>query len=142
MWSKITSETWKRDEDEVKSAKILIEEARMSGKHGMYTVEPIDLELEPGITAVAFALPDVLKQFGGRVRELSLDSACEFEISITINLSNLFLCQGTQTARVLRSMHYLERYMGQAYHSATYVYNPMVLLVGQRSVFWVKSWNM
>jgi hypothetical protein len=77
MWLDVASTKWKRDEDEVKSAKILLEEARQSGKQGMYTVEPIPLEEEDGFKAIAFTLPDVLRKFGGRVRELSLDSACE-----------------------------------------------------------------
>jgi hypothetical protein len=78
IWSKIDSQNWKRDEDELKSAKMLLEEARKPGKHGLYTVEPIPLHEEDGLTAIAFALPDILRKFGGRVRELSLDSTCEF----------------------------------------------------------------
>ncbi|KAJ7046237.1 hypothetical protein C8F04DRAFT_876143, partial [Mycena alexandri] len=29
----------------------------------------------PGVTAIAFSLPNILREVGGRVRELSLDSA-------------------------------------------------------------------
>jgi hypothetical protein len=76
----VASTKWKRDEDEVKSAKILLEEARESGKHGLYTVEPISLEEEDGFKALAFTLPDLLRKFGGRVRELSLDSACKLYV--------------------------------------------------------------
>lgn len=77
LWSAITSKAWKRDPDEIKSAKILLEEAKKSNKPGLYTVESITLKEEPGVLALAFALPDILRQFGGRIREVALDSACE-----------------------------------------------------------------
>jgi hypothetical protein len=77
MWSRLTSHTWKRDEDEVKSAKLLLEEAKTTGPHSLYVVKPIPLHSEDGIIAIAFALPDVLCQWGGRIREVALDSACE-----------------------------------------------------------------
>ncbi|KAJ7348504.1 hypothetical protein DFH08DRAFT_633394, partial [Mycena albidolilacea] len=38
-------------------------------------VEPIPLAPEHGFTAIAFALPKLLREVGGRIRELSLDSA-------------------------------------------------------------------
>jgi len=78
IWSKINSQNWKCDEDELKSTKTLLEEAQKPGKHGLYTMEPIPLHEEDGLTAVAFTLPDILRKFGGRVCELSLDSTCEF----------------------------------------------------------------
>lgn len=84
MWLDIASTKWKRDEDEVKSAKVLIEEAHKSGKHGLYTVEPVPLKEEAGFKAIAFTLPDLLRKFGGRVRELSLDSACKSYCTLTI----------------------------------------------------------
>ena len=80
MWLDIASTKWKQDEDEVKSAKVLLEEAWESGKHGLYTVEPIPLEEEAGFKAIAFTLPDLLRKFGGRVQELSLDSACKSSV--------------------------------------------------------------
>lgn len=78
IWSSIDSKKWKRDKDEFTSAKILLEEAKVPGNHGLYTVQPIPLHTEPGMVAIAFALPDILRKWGGRVREVSLDSACEF----------------------------------------------------------------
>ncbi|KAJ7026510.1 hypothetical protein C8F04DRAFT_890657, partial [Mycena alexandri] len=38
-------------------------------------IEPIPLTPQSGFTAIAFALPKLLREVGGRVRELSLDSA-------------------------------------------------------------------
>ncbi|KAJ6563398.1 hypothetical protein DFH09DRAFT_1082448 [Mycena vulgaris] len=46
-----------------------------TGKKPLYSVEPIRLTGEPGFTAIAFTLPQLLREVGGRVRELSLDSA-------------------------------------------------------------------
>jgi hypothetical protein len=47
---------------------------------GLYTVvEPIPIVEETGVTAIAFTLPEILRQWGGRIREIQLDSACEFD---------------------------------------------------------------
>ncbi|KAF8956350.1 hypothetical protein BDZ97DRAFT_1671707 [Flammula alnicola] len=73
LWSDHTSKQWKRDPDEVKSAKILIDEASKNG-NSLYNVEPIPLHNEEGFTAIAFALPEILHQWGGRIREQALDS--------------------------------------------------------------------
>jgi hypothetical protein len=64
---------------------MLLEEHRSmssSGSHGsgLYSVvEPIPIEEENGVTAIAFTLPEILRQWAGRIREIQLDSACEFE---------------------------------------------------------------
>jgi hypothetical protein len=84
MLSQITSAEWKRDPDELKSAKIILEEFEhakpdpATGKKSLYSIQSIPLREEPGITAIAFCLPQILREVGGRVRELSLDSACKF----------------------------------------------------------------
>ncbi|EGO04979.1 hypothetical protein SERLA73DRAFT_44838 [Serpula lacrymans var. lacrymans S7.3] len=74
IWSKIGSQQWKRDEDEMVSAKMLLEEGCKQGGLGVYSVLPIELIPEPSLEALAFVLPDALKQWGGRIQELSLDS--------------------------------------------------------------------
>ena len=83
LWSEHVSKKWKRDEDEVKSAKMLIEEAsnpqnQGNEARGLYTIMPVPLHDEPGFIAIAFVLKEVLSQWGGRIREISLDSACAF----------------------------------------------------------------
>jgi hypothetical protein len=80
LWLDQTSKKWKCDPDEVKSAKILIEEASkaMPGINPLYTVQSIRLHEETGFTAIAFSLPKILYQWGGRIREIALDSACMF----------------------------------------------------------------
>ena len=81
MWNESSSKKWKRDPDEVKSAKILLEEAftksNTDSDKSAYSVETIPVHDEPGFTAIAFCLPEVLRKWGGKVRELSLDSACK-----------------------------------------------------------------
>ncbi|KAJ7689078.1 hypothetical protein B0H14DRAFT_2420865 [Mycena olivaceomarginata] len=79
MWAQINATEWKRDPDELKSAKIILEDFSNSapGKKPLYTVESIPLPDVPDFTAIAFCLPNILREVGGRVRELSLDSACE-----------------------------------------------------------------
>lgn len=56
----------------------MLEEAHKLGKHGLYTVEPIPLHEEDGLTTIAFVLPDIPRKFRGRFQELSLDLMCEF----------------------------------------------------------------
>lgn len=75
----MSSKEWKRDPDQVKSAKILLDEAftNSSTDKNTYSVEPIPVHDEPGFIAIAFCLPEVLRKWGGKIRELSLDSACK-----------------------------------------------------------------
>jgi hypothetical protein len=86
LWSRLSSCTWKRDEDEVWSAWLLLKEFQKPSPDRLYTVEPIPVEdEEKGITVIAFALPENLRQWGGRIRELQMDSACEFIIYPLVN---------------------------------------------------------
>lgn len=80
LWHNHNSQQWKRDENKVISARILIEEASKKGPGpgGMYKVTPIPLNEETGFTAIAFSLPEMLRKWGGTIREISLDSACQF----------------------------------------------------------------
>jgi hypothetical protein len=60
---------------------MLLEECSASGESlsGLYTVvEPIPIEEETGVTAIAFTLPEMLHQWGGCIHKIQLDSACEF----------------------------------------------------------------
>ncbi|KAF5361380.1 hypothetical protein D9758_006193 [Tetrapyrgos nigripes] len=52
---------WCRDPDELKSAKIILDE--------------FNLPSVEGYSGIAFSLPDVLLKFGGTIREIALDSA-------------------------------------------------------------------
>ncbi|KAJ7321023.1 hypothetical protein DFH08DRAFT_970322 [Mycena albidolilacea] len=80
MWPENSAKEWKLDADELVSANILLNKFRslnpLTGENeGLYSVEPIPLAPEHGFTAIAFALPRLLREVGGRIRELSLDSA-------------------------------------------------------------------
>ncbi|KAJ6461201.1 hypothetical protein DFH09DRAFT_1061822 [Mycena vulgaris] len=93
MWAETNAMEWKQDPDELKSANILLKEfasptAASGKKEPLYSVESIPLTPQPGFTAIAFALPKLLREVGGRVRELSLDSACRPSFFCSIGLSN------------------------------------------------------
>ncbi|KAJ7204151.1 hypothetical protein GGX14DRAFT_369028, partial [Mycena pura] len=82
LWNKKSREKWHRDDDELKSAKIIIEEAAAEARpheNGppLFRVEPVPLPDVNGFSAIAFVLPEPLRKWGGRVRELALDSAWE-----------------------------------------------------------------
>ncbi|THU75484.1 hypothetical protein K435DRAFT_707083 [Dendrothele bispora CBS 962.96] len=68
---------WFRDPDEFKSAKIILEESKTSktSKTSKYSIIEIDLPKVDGFSGLALSLPDVMLKFGGRIREISLDSA-------------------------------------------------------------------
>lgn len=67
---------WRRADDEVESAKILLEESIGKDKSLYQTLE-IDLPEIDGFRALGFSLPCPLRVFAGRIRELAMDSACE-----------------------------------------------------------------
>jgi hypothetical protein len=76
LWGQADRASWERDKDQLQSAKILLEEGRKAGGLGMYEIRPIEIEVEDGFEAIVWSLPDMLRQWGGRIREISLDSAC------------------------------------------------------------------
>ncbi|KAJ7583748.1 hypothetical protein C8J56DRAFT_1054275 [Mycena floridula] len=67
LWAAENSKKWKRDDDEVKSAHILLEEA--------CKLKNLPADDSDGFTAIAFALPESIRKWGGQIRELALDSA-------------------------------------------------------------------
>ncbi|TBU40260.1 hypothetical protein BD309DRAFT_870600 [Dichomitus squalens] len=72
-WAQYDRIKWKRCDDEFESAKILLEEARSSP--GPRSAELIPLPNEDGFRGIAFTIPEHLRQWGGRIREVALDSA-------------------------------------------------------------------
>ncbi|KAJ7805591.1 hypothetical protein B0H14DRAFT_3771176, partial [Mycena olivaceomarginata] len=82
LWNKNSREKWHRDDDELKSAKMIIEEAAAEARPrdngpSLFRVEPVPLPDINGFNTIAFVLPEPLRKWGGRVRELALDSAWE-----------------------------------------------------------------
>lgn len=71
--SKLTSVDWRRADNEVESAQILLAESGSSLESP--EVFPITLPEVAGFEGLAFAIPKILDQWGGRLREISLDSA-------------------------------------------------------------------
>ena len=67
----MTSSVWRSNSDEVKSAHAIIAKSMESSD----VVSPIPLPEILGFEALAFALPQILRQWGGRLREIALDSA-------------------------------------------------------------------
>jgi hypothetical protein len=47
------------------------------GKQGPYTAMEIPLVDEEGYKAFAYVLPEVIAMYGGRIREILIDSTCE-----------------------------------------------------------------
>ncbi|KAK7026186.1 SWIM-type domain-containing protein, partial [Favolaschia claudopus] len=75
IWAKAQQDRWKRHEDELKSARILLEEFSKQGSK--YEVEPIPLPdggKSAGFQAFAFAIPTFLRKWAGKIREIGLDS--------------------------------------------------------------------
>ena len=62
IWLWLSSCSWKRDEDEIRSARILLEEFWKPSADHLYTVELIPVEQGEGITVIAFTLPENLCQ--------------------------------------------------------------------------------
>ena len=120
LWSRLSSQSWKRDEDEIQSAQILLEEFQEPSADRPYTVEPIPVEQGEGITVIAFALPENLRQWGGRLRELQLDSTCEL-LNTTFPLVNKSLItylngQGIQMVPGLKFLRSLVKFMDRGCH--------------------------
>ncbi|KAG9022921.1 hypothetical protein FS837_006091, partial [Tulasnella sp. UAMH 9824] len=79
-WSKANEGVWKLDEDQVKSAQLLVEQA--AGKE----VEIVALHAEPGMLAIAFALKEPLEEWGEETAEIAFDgtfntNSAQYEIS-------------------------------------------------------------
>ncbi|KIY64289.1 hypothetical protein CYLTODRAFT_358634 [Cylindrobasidium torrendii FP15055 ss-10] len=73
LWFQHYRVQYYRDDDQVKSARTIITEVE-AGLLGSYAAENIPLPEEPGFTAIAWALPDMLRQWAGRIREIAVDS--------------------------------------------------------------------
>ncbi|KAJ6538671.1 hypothetical protein DFH09DRAFT_930214 [Mycena vulgaris] len=72
VWIKQEQTQWRRHENELDSAKILLTEFSRSPQ---YELKPIRLPDDGGgCTAIAFALPSLIRQWGGTIREVALDS--------------------------------------------------------------------
>ncbi|KAJ7756443.1 hypothetical protein DFH07DRAFT_742593 [Mycena maculata] len=72
LWSKHQQTQWRRHDNELESAKILLKEFSRDPR---YEIEPISLPADGGgCTAIAFALPSLIREWAGTIREVALDS--------------------------------------------------------------------
>ncbi|KAJ7054819.1 hypothetical protein C8F01DRAFT_994868 [Mycena amicta] len=85
LWIKLNQQKWRRADDELESARLLINEAAINqlppdpsvNRPPLYRAENVDVPEMEGTKAIAFVLPEILWKWGGRVRELALDSTFE-----------------------------------------------------------------
>jgi hypothetical protein len=71
-WQHISEQSWKKDEDQLKSALKLLDEANGT------TIEKIPLEPEPGIVSFAFALKGPKDNYCPTTEEVGTDSTCKY----------------------------------------------------------------
>lgn len=77
LWSEGQRAQYQLDSNELKSAEALLEKGKTSGGLGMHTAMPILLPAVEGCVALAWSLPDILTKWGGRIREIAMDSTCK-----------------------------------------------------------------
>lgn len=67
------------------SAEKLLEKGQEAGGLGPYAYEKIELDEPEGLSALAFAIPEMAKRWGSRLREIAIDSACTLgAISVSV----------------------------------------------------------
>ncbi|KAJ7206101.1 hypothetical protein GGX14DRAFT_367487 [Mycena pura] len=71
QWYKQYQVNWRLHDDELKSAKMLLEELAAGSTH---EVEVVHLPEKGSFHAVAFVLPSLLRKYGQKIREIALDS--------------------------------------------------------------------
>lgn len=77
IWHALDEKNWKRHDSPLRSAELLLEEL-YDDPEIRYKPQRIPLSSDiDGFQALAWALPPMLAKWGGRIRELALDSACE-----------------------------------------------------------------
>ncbi len=79
LWARQHQSEWKRDEDELKSTRILIDEYSCEAPGQSYHIQnvPMPEKADNGFTAVAFVTPNVIRKWGGKVCKIAMDSACK-----------------------------------------------------------------
>ncbi|KAL1744255.1 hypothetical protein HDZ31DRAFT_39152 [Schizophyllum fasciatum] len=77
LWAEREQKKWRLDADEIISARKLMDQADSVrwGEGGTYHVQAIPLPRHDGINALAFSVPEAAHKWGGKIREIALDSA-------------------------------------------------------------------
>lgn len=60
------------------SARNLLKKGLEPGGLGEYTVEEIEISEPEGMSVIAFSIPEMIKRWSNRIREIALDSACRW----------------------------------------------------------------
>lgn len=79
LWARQHQSEWKRNEDELKSTRTLIDEYSCEAPGQPYHIQnvPMPEKADDGFTAVVFVIPNVIRKWGGKVCEIAMDSACK-----------------------------------------------------------------
>ncbi|TRM55937.1 hypothetical protein BD626DRAFT_466992 [Schizophyllum amplum] len=78
LWAEREQQKWRLDPDPVVSAQKLIDAAvavRWGNGDSTYSVQSVPLPHNDGVDALAFSMPEILRKWGGKIREIALDSA-------------------------------------------------------------------
>lgn len=105
LYMKSHQSEWKRDDDEIKSAKKLLEEFSQKDKGSPYHIEPIPMpdNADDGYTAIAFSMPNLIRKWGGKIVEIALDSTCMYPFLPVSSVNTVF--QSKQTSQTSRCTH-------------------------------------
>ncbi|CAK5283818.1 unnamed protein product [Mycena citricolor] len=67
-WSDVNQGRWRKADDQVESAKILLQEYKD------LTIDIVEINPEPGLSTIAFIFREILDEYGGDVEEIAMDS--------------------------------------------------------------------
>jgi hypothetical protein len=71
-WATMSEALWKRADDQQESAETLLKELEEQGG-----IDRFEMEVEEGVTAVAWGLPEIASRVKGRVFEVAMDATCK-----------------------------------------------------------------
>ncbi|KDQ14257.1 hypothetical protein BOTBODRAFT_110345 [Botryobasidium botryosum FD-172 SS1] len=75
LWYSLVRGRWSLDSDQVLSAEKLLERGEEAGGLGAYSFKRISLDIPDGYSAISFSIPEMIERWGGRLREVAIDSA-------------------------------------------------------------------
>lgn len=103
-WTQLSMTTWRRDDDQMKSAEELLKEFEEDGEVNVFR----ELEVDEGVTALAWGLPKIASRLVGehKVVEIAMDATCEFNITLVHerNSPALYVPQTAPTTKTLSSI--------------------------------------
>jgi hypothetical protein len=79
-WTKMSETLWKRDPDQLTSAKLMLAEYSDD-------VDVFDIAKEAGVVQLCWAMKRILSSLKGKVIEIGMDATCTSQIFLTTNTS-------------------------------------------------------